>query len=576
VNISLKRSLQYGFGLVIALTAVSCLITIIELGSIRSTERGITEIRFPSVLASERIGQGNLEASFAYRNYMIYGENPELAQKYEKARQDGWNKVFIQIEMLKHLGQEKDLALQIEKDVRDGNIRIQEETRFDIVGKGPAMRQAALDHMKAGSSLVAKTNADCAELSKRVRASLEDDQKQLASTEQFATRMTILCAVLCAIVGISLGHYVIKRLSTGIGRIVERTRSIAAGNLKAPTEHGHSEDEIGTALASIDEMQRSLAKTITGVVNSAHYLATASEELSSSAASIARSTAEQSSQAEQVATAMHEMSATVVEISENSRAASSKAESAGASAREGGRIVGSMTTVITDLADSTTETARKIEQLGNSSNQIGKIVCVIDDIADQTNLLALNAAIEAARAGEQGRGFAVVADEVRKLAERTTSATREIGDMIKMIQDETHNAVQAMHSGSGKVEEGVQSSRRAGESLAKIIESADSVQEMVTQIATAATEQAATTEEVNNNLQIIASMVQKSAIGASSSAKSSEDLSNLALQLHGLVREFQIDEATKVEAGQVSQRMLSPGITGYRDSTFEDHSPRLQ
>jgi methyl-accepting chemotaxis protein len=571
--------LECSFGAIIALTAVSSLITVVELGSLRSTERRNTELLVPSVLASERIGQGVLEASFAYRNYMIYGENPELAQKYEKARQDGWNRVFTQIEILQKLGQQKELALLIEKDIRYGNIRIQDETRGDVIGKGPEARQRALDRMKSGSSFVTKTNADCAELSNRVRASLADSQKKLDSDEQFARKMTLLCAVLCAILGISLGYKISTRLTTGIGRIVERTCSIAAGDLREPARIVHSEDEIGTALTSIDTMQRSLAKTIAGVVGSAQYLATASEELSGSVASIASSTADQSSQAEQVATAMHELSATVVEISASSRTAASKAESAGTSAREGGKVVEAMVTVITDLADSTTETARKIEQLGKSSDRIGKIVGVIDDIADQTNLLALNAAIEAARAGEQGRGFAVVADEVRKLAERTTSATREIGDMIKMIQDETRNAVQAMQAGSGKVEEGVQSSRRAGESLARIIESADSVQQMVTQIATAATEQAATTEQVNKNLDQIASMVQNSATGASRSAKSSENLSNLALTLEGLVKGFQIDDAAKLKPGQASERIITSSVAGnvagYRGSQAEDRSRQL-
>jgi methyl-accepting chemotaxis protein len=562
--------------MIIAFTAASSLITVVELGSLRNTELRNTEILVPSVLASERIGQGVLEASFAYRNYMIYGENPELAKKYEKARQDGWNKVFAQIDILQKLGQQKELALLIEKDIRDGNIRIQDETRGDVIGKGPEARQRALDRMKAGSSFVTKTNGDCAELSNRVQASLAMGQKKLDSDEQFARKMTLLCAALCAILGISLGYKIITRLTTGIGRIVERTCAIAAGNLKEPANTVHSEDEIGVALTSIDKMQRSLAKTIAGVVGSARYLATASEELSCSAASIAKSTADQSSQAEQVASAMHELRSTVFEISESSRTAASKAESAGTSAREGGKVVEAMVTVITGLADSTTETARKIEQLGKSSDRIGKIVGVIDDIADQTNLLALNAAIEAARAGEQGRGFAVVADEVRKLAERTTSATREIGDMIKMIQDETRNAVQAMQAGTGKVEEGVQSSRRAGESLSRIIESADSVQHMVTQIATAATEQAATTEQVNKNLDQIASMVQNSASGASRSAKSSEDLTNLALTLEGLVQGFQIDKEVKLKPGEAGANIMPSMVAGRIGSSVAGRSHQVQ
>ncbi len=182
-----------------------------------------------------------------------------------------------------------------------------------------------------------------------------------------------------------------------------------------------------------------------------------------------------------------------------------------------------------------------MEELGKSSDQIGRIIAVIDDIADQTNLLALNAAIEAARAGEQGRGFAVVADEVRKLAERTTTATKEIAQMIKNIQDETRAAVTAMEAGSRQVEEGVKSTAQAGDSLKEIIQMAEEVGEMITHIATAATEQSAASEEVNQNMDQITKLVKESAVGAQQSAKACQDLSGLALDLQKMVESFDLD-----------------------------------
>jgi methyl-accepting chemotaxis protein len=558
MNLSLKRLLQLGFGAAIALTVIVSLITVIELNSLRNVEARVLNVRFPAVLASERIGEGVVEASFAYRNYMIYGEDPVLAKKYDLARVAGFKKSFDQVEILKNLGQETELSQTIENDIRDGNVRIQDETRFDVIGKGPEARQRAMERMKGGSALVAKTSGDCLELGKRVRTALEQDQKEMAATEQFTTRMTIFCAVLCVVLGIAIATIIIRKLTLGIGRIMERTRSIADGDLKAPARCEHSADEIGEALTSLEEMRGMLAKTIAGVVNTLDYMGTASEELSATAATIAKSAADQSSQTEQVSTAMHEMSATVSEVSENSRTASSKAEAAGDSAREGGKIVEGMVDVITTLADSTKATALKVEQLGASSNEIGKIIGVIDDIADQTNLLALNAAIEAARAGEQGRGFAVVADEVRKLAERTTSATREVGDMIKTIQDETRNAVEAMHAGTDKVDEGVQRSQKAGESLAGIIESASAVQQMITQIATAAAEQAVTTEHVKQNLEQIASTTHESATGAAESAKACDHLTELARRLQGIVKHFQVDETV---AGTHPQSLMgSPEV----------------
>ncbi len=192
------------------------------------------------------------------------------------------------------------------------------------------------------------------------------------------------------------------------------------------------------------------------------------------------------------------------------------------------------------IAQSVGETAKKVQELGKQSDQIGKIIGVIDDIADQTNLLALNAAIEAARAGEQGRGFAVVADEVRKLAERTSSTTKEITGMIRSIQSETQSAVTAMQAGTQEVERGVESTSQAGSSLHDIIQMSEQVGDMVTHIATAATQQSAASEEINGNIEQIAKITAASAASSQQTANALQDLSALASNLQRLVGQFRL------------------------------------
>ena len=193
---------------------------------------------------------------------------------------------------------------------------------------------------------------------------------------------------------------------------------------------------------------------------------------------------------------MQQMAATVREVSLHSNTAARSAKSAAESAREGGKIVEDVLERMRGIAQSVRESAAKIEQLGARSDEIGRIVGVIDEIAEQTNLLALNAAIEAARAGEQGRGFAVVAGEVRRLAERTAAATQEIAAVIQNVQTITVDAVRQMRSGTAAVEQGVEATGKAGESIQRIIREADTVGTMVAQIASSATQQAAATEQV--------------------------------------------------------------------------------
>ena len=356
------------------------------------------------------------------------------------------------------------------------------------------------------------------------------------------TRILILVSALIGLaLGVCIAYFMVRSITRGTIRMVDLIQEIAANNLAVNDLEIASQDEIGRAGEALNRMKNNLGQVIQSIAGTAEHVASASEEISSSASQQAQAAETQKDQASQVATAMQEMSSTVMQVSENSNKAAEASRQAAETARRGGSIVEETLAKMRAIAESVGATARKVEELGKSSDQIGHIIGVIDDIADQTNLLALNAAIEAARAGEQGRGFAVVADEVRKLAERTTTATKEIAQMIKSIQDETKLAVTAMEHGTKQVEEGVSSTAKAGESLQEIIRMSEQVGEMITHIATAATEQSSATEQVNNNMDQIARLVKESAVGAQQSAKACQDLSGLALDLQKMVGEFKLD-----------------------------------
>jgi methyl-accepting chemotaxis protein len=381
------------------------------------------------------------------------------------------------------------------------------------------------------------------------------NQGQDKTVERYKLLIVILCAV-GVLIGLAMGGAIERPITNSLNKITELIQQMAANNLAASDLHMTDRSEIARAGLALDQMKNSLADMIRSISATAEHLASASEEISSSASQQASTAGSQKDQTTQVATALQEMSATVQQVSENSGRAAEASRKAADTARQGGAVVEQTLVKMQVIADSVRGSAAKVEELGKRSDQIGRIVGVINDIADQTNLLALNAAIEAARAGEQGRGFAVVADEVRKLAERTTTSTKEIATMIEAVQSETRQAVQAMEEGTKQVAEGVTTTQKAGEALKQIIQVSQEVGDMVTHIATAATQQSSATEDINNSMNQIARLLIESADGAQQSEKACQELSGLALDLRKLVGTFRLPTGGEVRDYPV--RMYSP------------------
>jgi len=345
--------------------------------------------------------------------------------------------------------------------------------------------------------------------------------------------------VIALAIGIVLALFIARAISRPLHDLAAKAGQIATGDLNVSVV-ALSTDEVGLLSQSFSTMVDNLRDVIGQVRETSVQVSSAATELSSTSEHIATGSEEVAAQAGTVATAAEEMSATTSDIARNCHDAASSATLASKAAQSGSTVVEETVLVMKRIADKVQETALKVETLGKQSDQIGDIVGTIEDIADQTNLLALNAAIEAARAGEQGRGFAVVADEVRALAERTTKATKEIGDMIKNIQNETKRAVVAMEEGVNEVSSGTAEAEKSGQALHEILTLANAVTEQASQIATAAEEQTATTQEITNNILQITDVVQQSATSAQQSANAAQQLARMADTLQSIVSRFKL------------------------------------
>jgi len=416
-------------------------------------------------------------------------------------------------------------------------------TKLVLQARNAESHQAVIE--KSNPAFEALLGAINQRQSEVARNLAEDAASVQARSSRLAT--TIFASVAAGVLVLVVwGLALVRGVSKALNSMITMVKDVAEGegDLTKRLEI-ISRDELGDLAKWFNLFLEKIHGIISQVSGTAAQVASASEELSSSAALQAQGADTQKNQTSHVATAMQQMSSTVQQVSDSCTRAAQASRQAAETAREGGSVVETALTTMHSIAEAVTSTSKKMGDLGKSSEKIGRVAAVIDDIADQTNLLALNAAIEAARAGEEGRGFAVVADEVRKLAERTTTATKEIAQMIKTIQDGTRNAVDALESGSRQVEEGVASTARAGESLQKIIHMSEEVGSMITHIAAAATEQSGAAAEVNRNMDQISELVKESAVASQESAKACQDLSELAMALENMVGNFKLASGRK-------------------------------
>jgi methyl-accepting chemotaxis protein len=381
--------------------------------------------------------------------------------------------------------------------------------------------------------------AATAELIKYQSQLMDESGKDAASNAKQAQKLIIVLILLAMVFAVGVSLFVVRSISGALSEGVDVANRLATGDLTASVTI-RSTDEIGTLMTAMDNMVKSLRLLIGKIKYAADNMASGSEQLSTSAEEISRGMNEQTSRSTQIATAAEQMSQTVVDVAKNTSNIAQISTQAFDHAKDGEGVVKRSVDEVQAIASTVAESSQVMKRLGESSGQIGDIVGVINDIADQTNLLALNAAIEAARAGEQGRGFAVVADEVRKLAERTTQATSQINSMISSIQSEVAHAGVAMNNATLRVESGVEFSRKTGDSLRNIVSSVNTLQSMVQQIASATEEMSSVSETISSDIHGIAAGSKEISAGSGQIAQASSDLARLATELQSVVRQFKV------------------------------------
>uniref|UniRef100_E6QKU0 Putative bacterial chemotaxis sensory transducer n=1 Tax=mine drainage metagenome TaxID=410659 RepID=E6QKU0_9ZZZZ len=562
-NLSVSRKFTLAFGLVCVLCTMLGALTILAFHSVTTKAADVRNNALPSIAAL-----GAVEASFnATRQYalaLLLCPAPECKavklQALTKAMAD-YNQAVNAYAPMVHYPGEQEIYQDFKKAAEQSNaISLKMIADVDSNNLSDAMDLIMADGtVRTYESAVNGITRD-RELNTRFGTASATEAVQTASR---STGITIAVSAIVLLLCVATGLMLTRLIAPPLAAVTQALEQLAEKDLTASVDEVGT-DEVGRLSAALNRSVSSMRSVIESVAHGVSTLSSAAEELSVRSTETSGNTHAQSDKTNQIAAAAQEMTATIGEISQNAEAAARASRQSAEKANEGGVVMQSAAETMQRISSASTSVSGKMTELATRSVEIGKVVTVIQDISEQTNLLALNAAIEAARAGEHGRGFAVVAGEVRRLAERTRSATQEISATIESIQEETRQTLDLMHGSQVAVENGIDETSRARNSLEAIIASAREVEHMIHLIATAATEQTGAAGEISESASQISQLATENSHASEETAEGCKQLTVLANDLDGVIRQFRLEEEKQPGGRWKGSTKSVAGATAYR------------
>ncbi|MBB6282249.1 methyl-accepting chemotaxis protein [Geobacillus subterraneus] len=537
MKMTVRKKLLAGFGLVYVLIALLVGFAYYEISMLDRTYTDVTDNRMPKLVNAKQLEVLVRRQVGSMRGYLLTGDETSR-ENFEKAHEE-YRKTSEKLAA--SVTQETTKQLLADLDLLEQQFYALGQKAFELKAQGKPEQYTALV-MTTGRDITTQFDQKINQFVASQQQEVDQASHDASASAAAVRRLIVIVGVLAVVAGAIVSYYISRSLSRPLFALSEAARRIAAGDLTETKMNVRNRDEIGELAASFEQMAKNLRSVLHEVAQNAEQVAASSEELAASAEQTSKATEQiamtiqgvasgvdkQMQSVEETSTAVDSVSEQIGQISERAQRVAAIAAETSKQAADGGQTIEASVAQMNKVNGTVEQLAEVIKGLGRRSEQIGSIIEAIRNIAAQTNLLALNAAIEAARAGEHGRGFAVVADEVRKLAEQSAESARQIAELIAAIQEETAHAVQSMESVVNEVTAGTGVIRASGETFAQIRAAVDGVAAQIRDVSASVSEMAASSEQIVRSVRLVADVAESTSAGTQEvSAATEEQLASM-------------------------------------------------